>query len=238
MTQLDLCIRKIKSSSKERDKSQGEHLEGSCNRPGKMVYVYYKYIFWIVTSYLYLHVFDVPNTSYLFLHGCIWQCPPKRSFRFPNGRIHSRPQILFLHLFLRVRFFHRATSPFQSLLKPQYSFSFLFPLFTPSAAYSQRLRPLGLLYSCLRLCPLGGCFPHGYLHHLKLGLKAQPSRPAHRLSDSVVLGRNGGWEGKRGGVGVVSSVGLTPQGLETQRWLHPQGGGDDEGRGGRKSRPG
>lgn len=40
MTQLDLCIRKIKSDSKEGDKSQGEHAEGSCNSLGKMVYIH------------------------------------------------------------------------------------------------------------------------------------------------------------------------------------------------------
>ena len=115
---------------------------------------------------------------------------PKRSFRFPYGRIHSRPQILFLHLFFRVRFFHRATSLFQSLLNPQYSLSLslslFFPLFTPSAACSPCLRSLGLLYSRLRLCPPGVRFPHGYLYRLELGLKAPPSWPAQRRSDSVM----------------------------------------------------
>lgn len=32
-------------------------------------------------------------------------------------------------------------------------------------------------------------------------------------------------------------MGLRPQGLETQRGLHPQRGGDEKGGGGRKSRP-
>lgn len=36
MTYLDFCIRKIKSDSKEGDKSQGEHVEGSYNSQGKM----------------------------------------------------------------------------------------------------------------------------------------------------------------------------------------------------------
>ena len=111
---------------------------------------------------------------------------PKRSFRFPYGRIHSGPQILFLHLFFRVRFFHRATSLFQSLLNPQYSLFFFFSLFTPSAACSRSLRSLGLVYSRHRLCPLGVRFPHGYLYRLELGLKAPPSRPDQRLSDSVM----------------------------------------------------
>ena len=73
---------------------------------------------------------------------------PKRSFRFPYRRIHSGPQILFLHLFFRVRFFHRATSLFQSLLNPQYSLSlslFFFFLVHPlSRLFSSRtvLRPV------------------------------------------------------------------------------------------------
>lgn len=38
MTQRDICLRKIKLRSKDWDKSQGEHVEGSCNSPGNMGY--------------------------------------------------------------------------------------------------------------------------------------------------------------------------------------------------------
>lgn len=45
-------------------------------------------------------------------------------------------------------------------------------------------------------------------------------------------------EKERGmGGGFVSSLGLRPQGLETQRGLHPKRGGDEEGGGGIKNRP-
>lgn len=89
--------------------------------------------------------------------------------------------------------------------KPQYSFPFFFfsfSLFTPSVAYFYCLWPLGLLYSCLRLCPLGGCFPHGYLNHLKLGLTTQPSWPAQRLNDVVVERKRRRVSGEGGVVGV------------------------------------
>lgn len=77
--------------------------------------------------------------------------------------------------------------------------------------------PRGLLYPCLRLCPLGGRFSHSYLYRPELSLQAQPSKPAQRSKRFVHAKEE--MEEREGKVDeeLVPSLGLTLPGLKTQR---------------------
>lgn len=79
--------------------------------------------------------------------------------------------------------------------------------------------PRGLIYPCLRLCPLGGRFSHSYLYRPELSLQAQRRRPAQRNKRFNSVSAKEEMEEREGKVDeeLVPSLGLTRQGLKTQR---------------------
>lgn len=87
--------------------------------------------------------------------------------------------------------------------------------------------PRGLLYACLRLCPLGGRFSHSYLYRPELSLPARRGRPARgNQRFAACQGRDGG----PGGCGVGPDFGphspkvSGPEGNLARRCAAGQGG--------------
>lgn len=67
MTQSDFHIRKIKPDSIQGEESQRDHIEGSCNSPEKVVYIYHKLPEYQLLTFTFMVLMYLTRLTFFFM---------------------------------------------------------------------------------------------------------------------------------------------------------------------------